>query len=127
MSRMLKVRNNDNCHQRRMPYGTNLKQYLFAEEIWYLFLHFWIKMSFLLFFLRLSRSKRFRTGVYCVMGANVFVTVGTWALYSLQCIPIEAYWYPERHPDVVCLPFSVSLWLPATAVSATSLSEECRD
>ncbi|RYO77501.1 hypothetical protein DL766_004933 [Monosporascus sp. MC13-8B] len=56
--------------------------------------------------------------VYIVVGANVFVTTGTWVLYCLQCIPIEAYWYPERHPDVQCLPFALSLWLPASALIA---------
>ena len=83
-------------------------------------------MSFLFFFLRLSQSRPFHIAVYLVMGANAFVTVGTWTLYCLQCIPIEAYWYPERHPDVKCLPFSLSLWLPATAVS-TSTSKESRE
>ncbi|KAH7024879.1 uncharacterized protein B0I36DRAFT_366783 [Microdochium trichocladiopsis] len=89
---------------------------LFVEEIWYLGLHFLIKMSFLLFFLRLSPSSKFRIAVFCVIGANVFVTVGTWVLYCLQCIPLEAYWHPEKYPDVKCLPFAVSLWLPATAL-----------
>ncbi|RYP23572.1 hypothetical protein DL765_001086 [Monosporascus sp. GIB2] len=97
---------------------TKMLKRLFAEEIWYLFLHFWIKMSFLLFFLRLSPSTKFKIAVYIVVGANVFVTTGTWVLYCLQCIPIEAYWYPERHPDVQCLPFALSLWLPASALIA---------
>ena len=82
----------------------------------YLFLHFWIKMSFLLFFLRLSPDRGFRIAVFCVIAANVIVTVGTWVLYSLQCQPIEAYWYPERYPDIKCLSFGLSLWLPATSV-----------
>jgi hypothetical protein len=95
---------------------TQMLKYLYAEEIWYLFLHLLIKMSFLLFFLRLSQTKRFRRAVYFVMTCNVFVTVGTWILYSLQCIPLAAYWSPELYPDVTCLPFSLSLWLPASAL-----------
>lgn len=93
---------------------------LFVEEMVYLLLHFFIKMSFLLFFLRLSPSTGFRQAVFAVIGLNVFVTVATWALYCLQCTPIEAFWHPELHPGVRCLPFSLSLWLPASAVSLSA-------
>jgi hypothetical protein len=89
MTRMLKVgtaRHGAFAPQRKgSPANPALPpQYLFAEEIWYLFLHLLIKFSFLLFFLRLSQKKSFRRAVYFVMGCNVFVTVGTWCLYSLQ-------------------------------------------
>ena len=77
-------------------------------------------MSFLLFFKRLSPNRTFQIAVHCTIAANVFVTVGTWILYCLQCIPIEAYWAPEKHPDVKCLDFGISLWLPASAVSLHS-------
>lgn len=95
-------------------------QLLFTEEIYYVFLHFCIKMSFLLFFLRLSPATGFRRAVWSVIGINIFVTVGVWILYCLQCQPIEAYWNKAKYPDVKCLPFAVSLWLPACAVSLCS-------
>ncbi|KAK7947844.1 uncharacterized protein PG986_008730 [Apiospora aurea] len=90
--------------------------YLFAEEFYYLFLQFLIKMSFLCFYLRtLTTTNRFQHAVYVVMGLVCFQTVGTWIFYGLQCIPIDAYFHPELYPDRRCIDSSLSYYLPSVA------------
>ncbi|KAK8038616.1 hypothetical protein PG993_007027 [Apiospora rasikravindrae] len=90
--------------------------YLFAEEFYYLFLQFLIKMSFLFFYLRtLTTTTQFQHAVYIVMGLVCFQTVGTWIFYGLQCIPIDAYFHPELYPDRSCIDSSLSYYLPSVA------------
>ncbi|KAK8133485.1 hypothetical protein PG984_005497 [Apiospora sp. TS-2023a] len=90
--------------------------YLFAEEFYYLFLQFLIKMSFLCFYLRaLTTTIQFQRAVYVVMGLVCCQTVGTWIFYGLQCIPIDAYFHPELYPNRRCIASSLSYYLSSVA------------
>ncbi|KAK8087401.1 hypothetical protein PG994_002375 [Apiospora phragmitis] len=89
-------------------------QYLFAEEFYYLFLQFLIKMSFLCFYFRtLTTTTRFQNAVYVVMSLVCCQTVRTWIFYCLQCIPIDAYFHPELYPNRRCVASSLSYYLPS--------------
>ncbi|KAH6714279.1 hypothetical protein DL95DRAFT_341111 [Leptodontidium sp. 2 PMI_412] len=85
---------------------------LFVEELYYVLMHWVIKMAFLLFYLRFA-TKRFRTLVFCTIGINCAFTVIQWLLYCLQCIPIDAFFHPELHPGVKCIDNSVLAFVPA--------------
>lgn len=89
---------------------------LFVEELYYVLMHWVIKMAFLLFYLRFA-TKRFRTLVFCTIGINCAFTVIQWLLYCLQCIPIDAFFHPELHPGVKCIDNSVLAFVPAALVS----------
>ncbi|CAJ2508802.1 Uu.00g138280.m01.CDS01 [Anthostomella pinea] len=90
--------------------------YLFIEEFWYLLLQFIIKLSFLFFYRRtLNTTIGFQRTLYVVMGFVTCQTVGTWVFYGLQCIPIQAYFHPERYPDVHCVASALSYYLPSVA------------
>lgn len=73
----------------------------------YPWMHCWIKMCFLLFYLRLCHERKFVIAVYCVMGYNVVTTIVLWLVYILQCIPLDALLHPSAHPDVKCLAVDV--------------------
>ncbi|KAK8094945.1 hypothetical protein PG997_001630 [Apiospora hydei] len=101
--------------------------YLFAEEFYYLFLQFLIKMSFLCFYLRtLTTTNRFQHAVYVVMGLVCFQTVGTWIFYGLQCIPIDAYFHPELYPNRRCIDSSLSYYLPSVALPDADITCDTR-
>ncbi|KAK0121373.1 hypothetical protein ONS96_011547 [Cadophora gregata f. sp. sojae] len=85
---------------------------LFVEELYYVLMHWVIKMAFLLFYLRFA-TKRFRTLVYCTIGLNCAFTVIQWLIYCLQCIPIDAFFHPELHPGVKCIDNAVLAFVPA--------------
>ncbi|GME28826.1 hypothetical protein F5883DRAFT_504563 [Neofusicoccum parvum] len=88
-------------------------QWLFVEEIFYMFTHWTIKQAFLLFYLRLSPSVAYR---YCVIGAMVVNTVFTiinWLLAFLQCTPFDAIFHPALHPDANCIDKNILLMGPS--------------
>lgn len=85
---------------------------LFVEELYYVLMHWVIKMAFLLFYLRFA-TKRFRTLVFCTIGLNCAFTVIQWLIYCLQCIPIDAFFHPELHPGVKCIDNSILAFVPA--------------
>ncbi|KAB2573449.1 hypothetical protein DBV05_g7858 [Lasiodiplodia theobromae] len=87
-------------------------QGLFAIEIYYIWMHFHLKMGFLLFYMRLSHVQSFRILIYMAMVCNALCTVGIWVLYCLQCIPLEAFWNPAKYPDTICLNSSVTYFVP---------------
>jgi hypothetical protein len=92
-------------------------QALFAEEIYYIWMHWVIKMSFLLFYLRFATHKTFKSLVYGTMGLNTIFAVITWLLYIFQCVPLDAYFHPAAHPTVKCLDRSALAYVPAAFVS----------
>ncbi|KAL2059803.1 hypothetical protein VTL71DRAFT_10187 [Oculimacula yallundae] len=85
---------------------------LFVEELFYVLMHWVIKMAFLLFYLRFA-TKVFRTLVICTIGLNCAFTVAQWLLYCLQCMPIDAFFHPELHPGVQCIDNKILAFLPA--------------
>ncbi|KAL0253205.1 hypothetical protein SLS55_010177 [Diplodia seriata] len=104
------------CGER--PSNLLLRQGLFAIEIYYVWMHFHLKLGFLLFYLRLSHLKSFRIAVYLTMGFNGVLTVGMWLLYFLQCTPLEAFWNPVKYPTPNCLDTSVTYFVPYSLVSS---------
>ncbi|KAL1639130.1 hypothetical protein SLS58_008217 [Diplodia intermedia] len=98
------------------PSNLLLRQGLFAIEIYYVWMHFHLKLGFLLFYLRLSHLKSFRVAVYLTMGFNGVVTVGMWLLYFLQCTPLEAFWNPVKYPTPNCLDTKVTYFVPYSII-----------
>lgn len=85
------------------PQLTIYLQGLLAEEFWYIWMQFSVKMCFLLFFFRLSNTRTFRAALWSVIAFHCVTTVVIWLLYGLQCMPLAAFYDPESYPDVKCL------------------------
>lgn len=95
----------------------NLKL-LFVIEFVYIFCQWLIKMSFLTFYLRvLSISPVYRKAVYMVMAFTTIQTTAVLLFYGLQCLPLNAFFYPEKYPDAKCIPTPITLYFPASMVS----------
>ncbi|KAH6663542.1 hypothetical protein B0J14DRAFT_258505 [Halenospora varia] len=90
----------------------NLTNALFAEEMIYVWMHWAIKMAFLLFYLRFA-IKLFRTLVFWTIGLNTLFTIIIWLIYCFQCIPLSAFFNPTMHPGVKCLKNSILAFVPA--------------
>ncbi|OQU95024.1 hypothetical protein CLAIMM_01293 [Cladophialophora immunda] len=93
---------------------TVLLKVLFAEEIYYIWMHFWIKLCFLLFYLRLAKERRFRMLVFGTIGLTATITLTIWLIYCLQCNPLQAFWYPTQFPTAKCLPSKVTYFVPGS-------------
>ncbi|KAH7065817.1 hypothetical protein BKA63DRAFT_585820 [Paraphoma chrysanthemicola] len=78
-------------------------KWLFIEEIVYYLVHWVIKYSFLLFYLRLSTDKTFRKLVFLGMGLNVAILMVNVLLACLQCIPFDEILHPGTHPGAKCI------------------------
>jgi hypothetical protein len=87
----------------------------------YSWMHFIIKMAFLLFYLRFA-TKRFRKLVYCTMAINIVFTLIILLLYCFQCMPLDAFFNPALHPNVKCVHNSVLAFVPAAFVGHLSPS-----
>jgi hypothetical protein len=92
-------------------------QALFAEEIYYIWMHWVIKTAFLLFYLRFATSRTFRYLVYGTMGLNTIFSIITWILYVLQCMPLDALFHPAAHPGAKCINRAVLAFVPTGFVS----------
>ncbi|KAK7980867.1 FAD-binding- type 2 [Apiospora arundinis] len=90
-----------------------ITKWLFYEEIFYMFMHWSIKHTFLMFYLRLSPNHTFRRLVWATMVLNTAFMVVNWLLAFLQCIPMDAIFHPERHPDAKCINKSLLLMGPS--------------
>ncbi|PMD31099.1 hypothetical protein L207DRAFT_473067 [Hyaloscypha variabilis F] len=90
----------------------NLSYALFAEEIYYIWMHWVIKTAFLLFYLRFATSRTFRYLVYGTMGLNTIFSIITWILYVLQCMPLDALFHPAAHPGAKCINRAVLAFVP---------------
>ncbi|KAH8788026.1 hypothetical protein F5883DRAFT_400793 [Diaporthe sp. PMI_573] len=87
--------------------------WLFVEELWYMVTHWTIKMTFLIFYIRLSPNRKFRITCFATMGLNTAFMIINWLLALLQCIPLDAYFHPEAHPDAKCIDKGVLLLGPS--------------
>ncbi|KAK8025903.1 hypothetical protein PG990_003726 [Apiospora arundinis] len=90
-----------------------ITKWLFYEEIFYMFMHWSIKHTFLMFYLRLSPNHTFRRLVWATMVLNTAFMVVNWLLAFLQCMPMDAIFHPERHPDAKCINKNILLMGPS--------------
>ncbi|CAG9957042.1 unnamed protein product [Clonostachys rosea f. rosea IK726] len=95
---------------------THLLKGLLAEEFYYVTLQFLVKMCFLLFFFRLSQTRAFVWSLWAVIALNSLGTIAILLFYGLQCLPLEAFYYPERHPDVKCINAKITYFFPFTLI-----------
>jgi hypothetical protein len=95
---------NDNPNPTALLLLTVHIQGLLAEEFYYIWMQFTVKMCFLLFYRRLSEERWFQRALYGVIGFHAVTTVVIWLLYALQCMPLAAFYDPLGHPGVTCLP-----------------------
>ena len=80
-----------------------MTQGLLAEEFLYVWEQFSIKMCFLLFYFRLSRTPWFLYALWGSIAWHISTTIAIWLLYGLQCRPLAAFWAPQLYPGVTCL------------------------
>lgn len=90
------------------------------EEIFYMFTHFTLKETFLLFYLRLSPDERFRRVVYSTMALCVLLLVIEWLLAFLQVRPLQAYFHPNQYPDAQYLNQYIVQMVPTALVCLPS-------
>lgn len=79
-------------------------------------MHWSIKHTFLMFYLRLSPNQTFRRLVWATMVLNTAFMIVNWLLAFLQCIPMDAIFHPERHPDAKCIDKNILLMGPSVLV-----------
>lgn len=91
-------------------------QWLFIEEIFYMFTHWTIKMTFLIFYIRLSPEPLFRRLCFATMGLNTACMIVNWCLAIFQCTPLDAYFHPALHPDATCINSNILLMGPSVLV-----------
>ncbi|RFU23570.1 hypothetical protein B7463_g12768, partial [Scytalidium lignicola] len=94
---------------------------LLAEEFWYIWMQFSVKMCFLLFYFRLSKASQFRMALWGVIGFHIATTVVIWLLYGLQCRPLAAFYDPASYPGVKCLSTDVTYFVPYSLNMTTDL------
>lgn len=81
-----------------------------------MFVHFTVKMAFLVFYLRLSPKKNFKSTVYATMAmCTVFLTV-EWLLAFLQARPLAAMFNQQAYPDAKYLSQYVVQMIPTALV-----------
>src|ERR1700761_9380736 len=95
-------------------------QWLFVEEIFYFFVHWTIKQTFLSFYLRFSRDPVFHRHIRLATGLNAAVIIVNWLLSFLQCIPFDAIMHRAAHPDAKCINSLIIFLVPAILVRAPS-------
>ncbi|KAK8129974.1 hypothetical protein PG999_002354 [Apiospora kogelbergensis] len=58
-------------------------------------------------------TKTFRRLVWATMVLNTAFMIVNWLLAFLQCIPMDAIFHPERHPDAKCIDKNILLMGPS--------------
>ncbi|KAJ5365703.1 hypothetical protein N7517_008589 [Penicillium concentricum] len=97
----------------------HITQWLFIEEVFYMFVHFTLKQAFLMFYLRLSPKRSFQLAVYGTMVMCTLFLVVEWLLAFLQARPLTAMFHPEAYPNAKYLSQYVVQMVP-TALNAIS-------
>ncbi|KAK8107524.1 uncharacterized protein PG998_009537 [Apiospora kogelbergensis] len=62
-------------------------------------------------------TKTFRRLVWATMVLNTAFMIVNWLLAFLQCIPMDAIFHPERHPDAKCIDKNILLMGPSVLVA----------
>ncbi|KAF2112706.1 hypothetical protein BDV96DRAFT_580269 [Lophiotrema nucula] len=96
-----------------LPQVLRILKILFVEEVYYYVVHFVIKSAFLLFYLRLSPSKVFKTFVYVGMGTNTAIFITNTFMAFFQCVPFDEIFHPGTHPDAKCINKLLLLLFPS--------------
>ncbi|KAL1596517.1 hypothetical protein SLS60_009164 [Paraconiothyrium brasiliense] len=97
-----------------MDPGGKLLLLLFVQEIFYYVVHWLIKASFLVFYLRLSPEVGFRRLVWIGLAANTVMLIFNELISILQCNPVIAVLRPFEHPEAKCLERLVVFFVPAS-------------
>lgn len=61
-----------------------------------------VRISMLIFILRIQNSKRLKHMIWAMMTLNSMVTIATFATLAAQCIPLQRFWDPSV--PGTCLP-----------------------
>ncbi|KAL4801866.1 hypothetical protein BDV18DRAFT_167216 [Aspergillus unguis] len=77
----------------------SINKFLFIEEVFFMFVHFVLKMTFLLFYLRLTPQRSFQWTVYGTMLMCLVFLIIEWLLAFLQARPLDAFFHPDKYPD----------------------------
>ncbi|KAB2576607.1 hypothetical protein DBV05_g4689 [Lasiodiplodia theobromae] len=88
-------------------------QYELIEQFYYLFVHVFLKLSFLLYFYRTLYSPRFSTAIRITSAVVIVQTIASWVFYALQCRPLGAFINPDDYPDATCYPYGIAYYAPA--------------
>ncbi|KAI3401818.1 hypothetical protein diail_8196 [Diaporthe ilicicola] len=83
-----------------------------ANQFWYTWLQFSIKMCFVLFYYRLTDRTGFRRWLWAILGFHIVTTVVIALLIGLQAVPLAAVYDPEKYPDAMRLDLNVILFVP---------------
>ncbi|KAF5024534.1 hypothetical protein F66182_3297 [Fusarium sp. NRRL 66182] len=83
--------------------SADLMRTAFMEEIVIYAAHAVIKITFLLFYMRLSPEYPFRLFIFIGFGLLFSVFISSLLLTVLQCIPFEKILNPMLHPEVTCV------------------------
>lgn len=84
----------------------------FIEEIVIYGAHSVIKITFLLFYLRLSVDLVFRSLVYLGFALAFSVFLSSLLMTVLQCVPFEKILNPMLHPEVTCIDMRIIMLTP---------------
>ena len=91
-------------------------QWLFVEEVFYMFVHFTLKQAFLVFYLRLSPRRDFHMVIYGTMAMCTMFLAVEWLLAFLQAQPLAAMFHPESYPNAKFLSQYVVQMVPTALV-----------
>ncbi|KAK0663209.1 hypothetical protein DIS24_g1440 [Lasiodiplodia hormozganensis] len=92
---------------------TKIRRYELIEQFYYLFVHVFLKLSFLLYFYRTLYSPRFSTAIRITAAVVIVQTVASWVFYALQCRPLGAFINPDKYPYATCYPYGIAYYAPA--------------
>lgn len=81
-----------------------------------MFVHFTVKMAFLVFYLRLSPKKNFKFTVYATMTICTVFLIVEWLLAFLQARPLAAMFNQQAYPDAKYLSQYVVQMIPTALV-----------
>lgn len=80
-----------------------LIKYFYAMSVYYSVMHFAIKGTFLVFFLRLSPNRTFWLWTGIGLGLNVGMVMINIFFIVFQCVPISAAWKPLARINAQCI------------------------
>ncbi|KAF2502173.1 hypothetical protein BU16DRAFT_576230 [Lophium mytilinum] len=91
-----------------------LQYVLIVQQPFYVFIHFIVKTSFLIFYLRLIPFNPFTHFVWAAIAVNTVLFIISLVIYFVTCIPLDAVIHPAAHPNAVCIPRTILFYLPSS-------------